>query len=276
MAGFDVFHEYGKELEKRLRLQTFPLAIKMLKKESDIPEGAQRPMRDFGYHLPACQGFSMSRREGLTIAATLEDMWCPEAVIGYGLAKPPPYFFDGHQRFPQSAESLEAGSIWAREFPRLELGKYVGIVSAPLTKANFQPDVVVIYCDSTQLSTLLFGVASKEGRELTCTISAKGDCVYSVVPPILNGTCQVTTPCPGDRRFAGAQRDEMLFSLPLGRVEDLLKSFRYLDDYAYGIPFRCIMRPEPEIPGNYVEMAKMMGMGWLEGDEMAKYKKPRP
>ena len=61
------FHAYGEELEKRLRLQTFPLAVKLLEKEGDIPEGAIRPMKDFGYHLALCQGFARSRREGIQI-----------------------------------------------------------------------------------------------------------------------------------------------------------------------------------------------------------------
>ena len=54
MGEYDVFREYGAEIERRMRLQTFPLAVKMLEKESDIPEGAQRPMKDFGYHLATC------------------------------------------------------------------------------------------------------------------------------------------------------------------------------------------------------------------------------
>ena len=95
MTKFARFHEYGRELEKRMRLQTFPLAVKLLEKESDIPEDAQRPMRDFGYHLATCQSFGISRREGRVIAMTFMDMWCPESVVGYGLAKPPQYFLDG-------------------------------------------------------------------------------------------------------------------------------------------------------------------------------------
>lgn len=49
-----VFHEYGEELEKRLRLQTFPLAVKLLEKGEDIPKEAERPMKDFGETLAEC------------------------------------------------------------------------------------------------------------------------------------------------------------------------------------------------------------------------------
>ena len=47
MADLNVYHEYGEELERRLRLKTFPLALKLLEKERDVPNGAQRPVRDF-------------------------------------------------------------------------------------------------------------------------------------------------------------------------------------------------------------------------------------
>ena len=273
VAKFDVFHEYGKELQERIRLRTFPLAVKMLAKESDIPEGAQRPKRDLGYRLATCQGFAMSRREGTLVAMTKEDMYCPESVLGYGMAEAPQFFLDGHQRYPQSVENLEAGSVWAHEFPRLEVGKYAVVVSAPLTTANFEPDVVIMYVDAVQLAVLLWAAASKEGHELTCPVSGKGACVYSVVKPIQTGNYQVNTPCGGDIRYAGAQHDEMVFSLPIGKMEDLLSSLRYLEGYGYRLPFRYVMHPEAAHSGNYTELAKMIGMDWMEGDEQAKYRK---
>ena len=269
MAKLDELHKYGEELEKRLRLQTFPIAIKMLEKESDIPEGAQRPMRDFGHHTKTCQDFAMSRREGLTIASMFEDMYCPEAVIGYGLVKAPDFFFEGRQRYPQTVLSPEAGSAWAHDFPKLEIGKYKGAVSAPLTTTNFEPDVVAMYVDSAQLRTLLLAAAAKEGRELTNTISAKGACVFTVVPPMNTGNFQVTLPCPGDSRYAAAQHDEMIFSLPTARLEQLMDALRYLDQWGYRLPFRFMMNPESSHPGNYTDMAHMMGMHWIKGDEMA-------
>ena len=59
MASLSDLNSYGEELEKRLRLKTFPLAVKLLEKEEDIPEGAIRPKRDLGYHLALCQGFAI-------------------------------------------------------------------------------------------------------------------------------------------------------------------------------------------------------------------------
>ena len=70
----------------------------------------------------------MSRKQGTTLAMLKEDKWCFEPVIGFGMAEPPQYFLDGYNRFPGSVATLEAGSNWARAFPRLEVGEYIGVV----------------------------------------------------------------------------------------------------------------------------------------------------
>jgi len=271
MTSLDAYKEIGKELENRLRLRTYPIGIKLLKEDSQIPQEAIRPMKDIGSRLATCQAFSMSRREGDTVAMMLRDMWCPESVIGFGLAEPPDFYFQGRHRFPQSTESLDAGKAWAEEFPRLQVGEISGILSAPMHSTTFEPDVFILYCDIHQLGTLLLAAACKSGHELTCTVGAKGGCVYSVVCAFQKQDYQVTVPCPGDRRFAMAEHDEIIFSLPAAKLKELMTSLTYLDKYAYRLPLRCIMHPQPELPANYVELGKLMNMSWMEGDELSKY-----
>ena len=78
MAEFSAFHEYREELERRIHLPTFPLAIKLLEKETDIPEGAERPLRDFGYRMTLCQGYALSRKESkLTAMSVMPDQGQP-------------------------------------------------------------------------------------------------------------------------------------------------------------------------------------------------------
>jgi len=261
VTTLDVFHGYGEEIEKGLRLRTSPIAVKLLEKEADIPEGAKRPVRDFGYHLALCQAFAMSRRQGTVVAMLKEDMWCFFPVIGYGLAEPPKYFLDGHSCYPD-VMTLEACKKWAQAYPRLQTGKYIGVVSAPLMTANFEPDLVIIYCDSAQLSALLLGLAYKDGRDITCRLTAETACVYSVAPAIQSGECQVALPCGGDRIYAGARDDEMVFAVPKGKVEDLMLGLRQiLDKLGFRGLSEPLMVPEWELPEPYVNTAKMLGMG---------------
>jgi len=258
-----VFHEYGEELERRVRLRSFPLALKLLEKEEDIPEGAQRPLRDFGYHLSLCQSYQLSRREGMTIAMLAEDMWCFEPVVAYGLREPPEYFLEGHNRFPRDVKTLEAGAHYAHQLPKLEVGRYVGVVSAPLKTANFEPDLVTIYCDGVQLGLLLLAREWKEGYDLKCALSSHAACVYAVVPAIQSGECQVAVPCRGDHYLAMAANDEMIFTVPRGKLEDLMAGLRHVETtgsklpHGYGMQIEVPIAPPPEDP--YEKIAKMMG-----------------
>jgi len=259
MTDIGVYREYGEELERRLRLKTFPLALKLLEKEEDIPDGAQRPLKDMGHHLSLCQAFQLSRREGTAIAMLKEDNWCFEPVVGYGLGEPPQYFFEGHNRFPNDVATLEAGRHYAEEFPRLEVGKYAGVVSAPLSTTNFEPDLVMIYCDLTQLSLLLLGREYKEGYNLKCALSSHAACVYAVVPAIQRGECQVAVPCRGDHYRAMAADDEIIFTMPKGRLEDLMAGLRHGSSTGSRLPRGYTLFPEYPLPESYQKIAKMMG-----------------
>jgi uncharacterized protein (DUF169 family) len=259
MAEPKVYQEYGEDLERRLRLKTFPLALKLLEKEEDLPEGAKRPLKDFGHHLSLCQVFQMSRREGKIMAMLKEDHWCFEPVVGYGLGEPPEYFLEGYNRYPRDVETLAAGKNYALEFPRLAVGKYVGIASAPLRAARFEPDVVMIYCDSAQLCLLLLGREYKEGYNLKCSLSGHAACVYGVIPALQSGECQVAVPCRGDHYRAMAGDDEMIFTVPREKVEDLMFGLRRIEATGSKLPQGYSFLPEYPLLESYKKIGKMMG-----------------
>ena len=261
----DMMHDShnARELERLVRLDTYPLAVKLLKSEKDIPEAAKRPVRDFGHHLSLCQAFSMSRREGTTVAMLKEDMWCFEPVLAFGLEKPSLRFLEGHNRFPHDVETLQAGANYAQNFPRLETGKYIGIMSAPLETVDFYPDLVMMYCTSTQLTLLLLGIAYKDGFDVTSTLSGHAACVYSVVPVLQTGKCQVAVPCRGDRYAAGAQDNELIFSVPYERLDDLVDGLKAIAKAGTTLPGRVVMQPEYQLPESYIDLGREIGMDQL-------------
>jgi uncharacterized protein (DUF169 family) len=258
MTDYQKLREYGEVLEKRLRLKCYPLALKLVENQSDIPSNAYRPLRDSGYHLSLCQAFEVSRREGRTIAMLKEDNWCFEPVVGYGLEEAPEYFLGGHNRYPHDVETLEAGRHYAEEFPRLPLGHYIGILSAPLKYTNFEPDLVMIYCDSEQLNLLLLAREFKDGYSLKCALSSHAACVYAVVPAIKAGKCQVAIPCRGDRWSASAESDEIIFSVPREKLENLIAGLIHVEKSGSKLPHRRKSQPEYEISDSYNKIANMM------------------
>ena len=85
MTPLETMNKYGDDLLNMLVLRTYPIAIKMLKDESEIPGGAVRPKKDLKEHYAACQAFGLVRQRGMTIAMFIEDHWCFEPIVGYGL-----------------------------------------------------------------------------------------------------------------------------------------------------------------------------------------------
>ena len=260
MVNLEYLQKCAEEISRRICLKTLPLAVKLLEKEEDIPGAAVRPLRDLGYRMPLCQAYATSRREGTLMAALKEDMLCFEPVVGYGLAEPPQYFLDGHNRFPEDVESLEVGRNYASDFPRLPVGRYIGVISAPLQTANFKPDLVMLYCDSAQLSLLLLAREYKIGYDLKLSLSSHAACVYSVVPAMLTGECRVAIPCRGDHYFAIAGDDELVFTVPTEKLDDLMEGLRFLETTGSKLPKNYSMMREPEFPESYIKIAKMLGM----------------
>jgi len=259
MTKMSVLNNYGEELERLLRLKTYPLAIKLLENERDIPAGSQRPLKDLEKHIALCQAFSMARRDGMHITMLKEDNWCFLPVIGCGLAEIPPYFLEGNSYYPRTVQTQELAKIQAQNFPHLETGKYIGITLAPLKTANFEPDLLMIYCDSAQLTLLLKSVQYNSTKEaLTCKLSANAVCVYAIVPVIQDGDYQVTPPCPGDRHRAMAQDDELVFTAPTEKLDDLMFAMRYQHDHGFGLGAGLTLMPEYKLFEPYAKMKEIL------------------
>lgn len=176
--------EICENLNRFLGLRSHLIAVRMIRSEDEIPSNAVRPLRDTGHHLSMCQAFSRVRRQGETIAMLHQDNWCVEPVIGFGYTEVPEFFLSGANRYPESASSLEAGSRWATNMPKLEPKKYLGVLAAPWETAEFEPDVVIMYCDPAQLTHLLISVNWIDGSDVYSQLSGHSACVYAVVPAL--------------------------------------------------------------------------------------------
>ena len=256
----DKLREYGKEIYERLRLKTLPFAVKLIERDEEIPQDAVRPKRDLGCHLASCQAFALSRREGMKVLQTKEDMWCSEAAIGFGFGGLPQYFLDGNTRFPQEVKTLGAAKTWAQNLPHLESNKYIGILSSPLERTDYEPDVIVFYCDSVQLKMFTGSVIWKYGDGVQCKLVNMAACVFAVVPVMQSGKFNIAIPCGGDRAYAICQDDEMIFSAPPAELETLVLALRHLDQYKNRVPVPFAMRPDFPMRESYIKLGKMLGM----------------
>jgi len=216
MPSIAEFNKYGEDLEKMLLLRTSPIAVKMLEKESDIPEGAIRPNKDRGQHIAQCQAFALSRRQKETIAMLEEDNWCFAPVIAYGLEDRP--------EDPELQMFLE--------FPTFKRNMFVGIVSAPLRTANFEPDVIIIYSNTTQLRNMLMPLSYQHADDIDYNFFPPA-CAYQVIPVMNNENYMITLPDPGDYMRALAGEDEIILSVPAARMEEFVTALQRMREGGY-------------------------------------------
>jgi uncharacterized protein (DUF169 family) len=259
MTTVKEFNGYGEELEKLLLLRTSPIAVKMLEKEADIPEEAVRPKRDRGYHLAQCQAFALTRRKGETIAMLKEDNWCWAPLVGYGLVPP----FDEKTISPMIyiVENMEAAKKMLKTFPRLEHGKYIGILSAPLKTASFKPDLVLVYSNTAQLRSMLMAIKYKKGNLVKSEFDPIDSCVYSVVPIMQNGEYRITLPDPGEYERAMAGEGEIILSVPADKLDELVTSLKFFEEIKLGYThLNMEMRPDFPQPEFYKELFKVWGL----------------
>jgi uncharacterized protein (DUF169 family) len=244
MPTIKEYNSYGEELENLLGLQTSPVAVKMLEKEEDIPEGAVRPKKDRGYHLAQCQAFAMSRREKTTIAMLKEDNWCPGAVISYGLVQRPN---------APAAAAQSTGDCF-------KYGQYIGILTAPLKKAAFIPEAVIIYCDTNQLRVMLLSLKNEE-RPLVKTNFFPFSCSNAVVPVIEKGEYWINLPDPGEYARALTAAGEMMFSVPVDKLPGLVENLRGMERNESGFAHeQMMMRPDFPQPDLYKKVFESWGM----------------
>lgn len=281
MLTIEEYQSYGKEIEDLLRLDSFPVAVKMIQKEEEIPAEAVRPKRDRNQHLAQCQAFSLSRRDGETVAMLKEDHWCYAPVIGYGLVEQPGFFKKGGLYNPQlgdDPEILEAlggtGSKFLGHFlekpelaknmtfPCLKAGKYIGCLTAPLRKTTFEPDAVFIYSNNAQLRNILMAIKYKEGVHVTSEFDPIDSCIYSLVP-LIEGKQNyiITIPDPGEQERALTDVNKIIFSLTKDKLKGLVEGLRHYDEIKQSyIHLTRLMQADFEQPKFYQTLFKRWGI----------------
>ena len=238
--SLETLNKYGQDLETSLILRTSPIAVKMIRTEAEIPKEAFRPKRDGKYHIAQCQAFGMSRREGKTVAMLKEDHWCPTALMAYGMVGKP-----------------ENMAMFGESFQSFETGKYVGTVTAPLKKATFMPDIVLIYSNPAQIRAMLLTMYGG-GEEQVSTHMFLPSCGHCVVDPIQTGKYCIVLPDPGEHQRALTLEEEMIFAVPQEKMAGLMtgingRGFSHRDRY-------MSMLPDFEQPQFYKDMFKSWGL----------------
>src|SRR5919197_4013661 len=242
-----------RELQLYIRPQTFPVAIRMLRKGEPIPERARRPARDFKKLSMNCQVIDMARRYGWMIALTREDHICSLGIAALGFEKPTHLHSSGTLCEGMYTATKEAGVRSEAAVDRFAPGEYACLLVAPLDRAPFEPHLVCIYANPAQVMRLTQAALWKRGGKLTSSFGGRVDCSEIIVTTMRTDAPQVILPCSGDRIFGQTQDHEIAFTIPWSQMEDIIEGLKGTHAGGIRYPITQFMEYEAKLPSRYME-----------------------
>ena len=250
--------QVNEALNLYIRPQTFPLAIKMYQSHEELPDKVRIPKRDMGFPIAVCQGISLARHYGWSIAIGKEDQSCPHAAVVLGFVSGKGYF---NGSYPEAAGlgSKEAFAKIAQGISKLEYGKYSYLLAAPLHIANFKPHFITLYGNPAQVARLVQGAVAMSGGVLTATTLGGIACSGIIARTMLTDECQFILAGAGDRYFALTQDHELAFTIPMSKVESTIQGLEM--GHKSGVhryPTPSFLRLERGIPSAYYKLLDLL------------------
>jgi uncharacterized protein (DUF169 family) len=255
--------EVGQALDTYIRPLTFPVAIKMLESEEEIPERTRRPFQQMGIKIAICQGIGMARKLGWAVAMGKEDMQCALGAAPFGFFKNIDYFNEGNLAEGMFTASKEVGKREEDLIDRFEHGSYSHILVAPLQRTTFEPDLLMIYGNPAQIMRLIQGALHSEGGAIQSSSMGRLGCA-SIITAMKEDECRYVIPGNGDRIFGMTQDHEMAFFIPSSKIDTVLDGLAKTHKAGIRYPITSNFSFEGTFPPSYQEQMKI----WRDEGEL--------
>ncbi len=225
MEELNNYKKMGQELIDKLKLRTYPVAIKLIPPGEEVTSSALRPHIVFGRDIAACMTYTWCRRSGFSFFLQANDIACKPASIKYfGLEQTadPEDVYKAWDKKAGYKRHAEAEKKSRQLDATLEFGEIQGFVVSPLNMTIVIPDVIMIYTTPLNLSHLILA-ATYNGECITSHFNGmESSCKEGIIRTYKTNECQVVSPGMGDRVLAAVQDHEMIFSIPESKLEIIL------------------------------------------------------
>lgn len=238
-----------RRLSRQIRPATYPLAISFLREAGDVSKEFRKPKVE----MLGCNLFSLARRHGLSLVATVSDIAC-SAVAIFGFVEFSEKLVNWYSNYlgkiyPKKSEIIEK---IVRSLPRIPYGRFSAITVSPLEKTKTKPDLIMIYLNPAQVHQILLGLYMKSDEEMLfkfTTGEPVTTCSYGLAKAYTTRGIQLVVPGTGDRRHGLTQDDELSIVIPAERlsaaVDGIEKSWKAIGR-SYPVPMRLEVSPETD------------------------------
>ena len=244
------------QLQRYLRLDTFPVGVNFLKKGEPFPEMTTTPA-SMGIKIAPCQATTIARRWEWAMGVGKDDVSCIPALVGFGWreVENPQALVDflmsmGYFETPEAAiKTMEKMTI-------MEPGRFEKLYIAPLSRTKLEPDVVVIYGNPAQMMRLAQGYIYKRGGAVTAETTLGFSCASEMLVPLKEEKACLVHPGRGERVLGLAQDHEMAFALPASQVDDLITGLEATHKSGTRYPVQSYLLFEPMTLPQFTELEK--------------------
>ena len=209
--------EIGEELNKHLRLRTYPVGINLYSKAADVPEGFEEIDDEFAF----CHFVGMARYHEKPIYSTGKcAKSCAVGGRALGFGELAENFAEVNVgRFAPTVEAINKATSRLKPF---RLGEFEAFSIAPLNKVPIVPDVIQVFCNPIQLIELVYSNTWEGEPEIEMKTNGHGaSCYEALVIPYREQQIRIAIADMGDRRYGYASDDEMIMGIPVGKLEML-------------------------------------------------------
>jgi uncharacterized protein (DUF169 family) len=250
-------------LNEFIRPLTFPLAVKMLKSEAEIPGKSRRPFQQMKKKVAICQGIGMARKLGWSVAMGKEDMQCSLGAAPFGFFKNRDFWEDGNLAAGMFTASPDVGKKEEDLVDRFEYGEYSHILATPLSRMTLEPDLIMVYGNPAQVMRLIQGALYNEGGAVSSSSMGRLGCA-AMITVMKTGECRYLVPGNGDRVFGMTQDWEMTFMMPSAKIDNVLDGLEKTHKSGIRYPITSFFNFQATFPPSYQEQMKI----WEEGGEL--------
>jgi uncharacterized protein (DUF169 family) len=108
---------------------------------------------------------------------------------------------------------------------------------APLNKAQFEPEVVLIFGNPAQVMMLMCGMQKEKYERFDFCFSGEGACADSLARCYMTGKPSLGIPCYGERAIGQVADDELVIAMPPNEIERAISGLKTLSTTATGLRY---------------------------------------
>jgi uncharacterized protein (DUF169 family) len=212
------YEELSSKLKSALGLKGSPVGVKLLRTREEIPAGVP----EIGEKVRHCE-MVQKARNGDVFYATKDKHACAGGAGALGVMETPEKVLNGEFYFglgdfgSKGAAKRTTGSI-----TRVD-EEHVATLYAPLEKAAFKPDVVVIIGNPKQMLRIAkANIYALGGRNYADFSGIQSVCADAVAEVYMTGEVNFTLGCMGSRKNAKIADEEMIVGIPAEKVQEIV------------------------------------------------------